>query len=191
MREDSKVFVAESKVQSRTFSEDISKLAVEAKTDPVAFGQLYDHYVQLVYRYICSRVGSVFEAEDITSQTFMAVYESLPRYRERGYFSAWLFRIARSKINEHYRRSKREVEIEAAREILDREDALGILIQAEELNRIRFLISNLKNKEQELICLRYVAGLSFAEIADLVGKREDAVKKSIYRLLARLKCQME
>jgi len=178
-------------MQSKTFSEDISTLAVEAKTDPVAFSRLYDHYVQPVYRYIYSRVGSTHEAEDITSQTFMTAYESLGRYRERGQFSAWLFRIARSKMNDHFRRSRREVGLEAAGEILEREDALGVLIRAEELSRIRSLISHLNEEEQELIRLRYVADLSFAEIADLLGRREDAVKKSVYRLLARLKSQVE
>ena len=178
-------------MQSKTFSEDISMLAVEAKTDPVAFGRLYDHYVQPVYRYIYSRVGSTHEAEDITSQTFMAAYESLGRYRARGQFSAWLFRIARSKMNDHFRRSRREVGLEAAGEMLEREDSLGALIRAEELSRIRFLIQKLNEEEQDLIRLRYVADLSFAEIADLLGKREDAVKKSVYRLLERLKGQME
>jgi RNA polymerase sigma factor (sigma-70 family) len=178
-------------MQSKTLPENISMLAVEAKTDPVAFGRLYDHYVQPVYRYIYSRVGTVHETEDITSQTFMAAYESLGRYRERGHFSAWLFRIARSKMNDHFRRSRREVGLEAAGEILEREDALGVLIRAEELSRIRFLIRRLNEEEQELIRLRYVADLSFAEIAELLGKREDAVKKSVYRLLARLKSQME
>jgi RNA polymerase sigma-70 factor (ECF subfamily) len=81
--------------------------------------------------------------------------------------------------------------LEAAGEILEREDALGTLIRAEELSRIRSIIKNLNEEEQDLIRLRYVADLSFAEIADLLGKREDAVKKSVYRLLARLKSQME
>lgn len=178
-------------MQSKTFSETIATLAIEAKTDPAAFSRLYDHYVQPIYRYIYSRVGSTHEAEDITSQTFMAAYEALGRYRERGQFSAWLFRIARSKMNDHFRRSRREVGLEAAGEILEREDALGALIRAEELSRIRFLVKHLNDEEQELIRLRYVADLSFGEMAELLGAREDAVKKSVYRLLARLKGQME
>jgi len=178
-------------MQSKTFSETIATLAIEAKTDPAAFSRLYDHYVQPIYRYIYSRVGSTHEAEDITSQTFMAAYEALGRYRERGQFSAWLFRIARSKMNDHFRRSRREVGLEAAGEILEREDALGALIRAEELSRIRFLVNHLNEEEQELIRLRYVADLSFGEMAELLGAREDAVKKSVYRLLARLKGQME
>ena len=171
--------------------DDIQTLIAAAQNDPAAFGRLYDRYVQPIYRYVYSRLGSVHEAEDITSQTFMAAYQSLGRYRERGQFSAWLFRIARSKMNDHFRRNRREVRLEAAGEVIEREDALGVLIRAEELSRMRSIINDLNEEEQELIRLRYVAELSFVEIADLLGRREDAVKKSVYRLLARLKSQME
>ena len=183
-------FKADRKLQSM-IQDDIPALVNAARKDPAAFGTLYDRYVQPIYRYVYSRVGGAHEAEDITSQTFMAAYEALERYRERGQFSAWLFRIARSKLNDHFRRSRREVGLEAVGEILEREDALGTLIRAEELSRIRSIISHLDDEEQELIRLRYVADLSFAEIADLLGRREDAVKKSVYRLLARLKSQVE
>lgn len=184
------VFGTDQKMQSMT-QDDIPAMVAAAKQDPAAFGKLYERYVQPIYRYIFSRVGSAREAEDITSLTFMSAYESLARYRERGLFSAWLFRIARSKMNDHFRRHNPEVELEAAGQILEREDALGALIRAEELSQIRSIIYCLEEEEQDLIRLRYVADLSFAEIADLLGKREDAVKKSVYRLLARLKSQME
>jgi len=183
------VFGADRKMQTTT-QDDIPALITAALENPSAFGRLYDR-LQPIYRYVYSRVGSAHEAEDITSQTFMAAYESLARYRERGQFSAWLFRIARSKLNDHFRRSRREVRLEAAGEILEREDALGTLIRAEELSQIRSIIKDLDEDEQELIRLRYVADLSFVEIAELLGRREDAVKKSVYRLLARLKSQME
>jgi RNA polymerase sigma-70 factor (ECF subfamily) len=162
-----------------------------AKTNPEAFGRLYDHYIQPVYRYLYSRVGTVHEAEDLASQTFMAAFKSMPRYRERGQFAAWLFRIARSKLMDHYRGDRHEVPLEAAQGLAVGLDTLASIVQTETLGRLRFLLSQLKDDEQELIRLRYVADLSFAEIANLLGKREDAVKKSVYRLLARLKGQME
>jgi RNA polymerase sigma-70 factor (ECF subfamily) len=65
------------------------------------------------------------------------------------------------------------------------------VIQDEELSQLRRLIQGLAAPDQELIRLRFVAELSFAEIAELLGRREDTVKKSLYRLLARLKDQME
>jgi len=178
-------------MQSRTLSETVSELALEAKSDPVAFGRLYDYYVQPVYRYLLSRVGSVHTAEDLTSQTFIAAYEALPKYRERGQFTAWLFQIARSKMNDHFRKGRHEVELEEAARMVDWGDALNQVIQDDELVRLRSLIGKLDLDEQELIRLRYVAELSFAEMAELLHKREGAVKKSLYRLQARLKDQME
>jgi len=171
--------------------DDVAPLVAAALEDPSAFGRLYDRFIQRIYRYVYSRVGDAHEAEDITSQTFIAAYESLGRYRERGQFSAWLFRIARSKINDHFRRSRREVGLDAAERIVEVDDALGALIQNEELIRLRSLIKKINDDERELIRLRYVADLSFVEMGELLGKREDAVKKSVYRLLERLKGQME
>jgi RNA polymerase sigma-70 factor (ECF subfamily) len=171
--------------------DDIPRLVEAAMEDPAAFGRLYNHYVQPVYRYLYSRVGTVHDAEDLTSQTFMTAYESLPRYRERGYFSAWLFRIARSRLIDHLRSSRREVGLLAAEKEVAIQDALGQVIQDEELGRLHSLICELNEEEQDLIRLRYVADLSFAEMAGVFGKREDAVKKSVYRLLARLKSQLE
>jgi RNA polymerase sigma-70 factor, ECF subfamily len=182
---------AERNMQKTAPMDDIPRLVEAARKDPVAFGRLYNHYVQPVYRYLYSQVGTVHDAEDLTSQTFMTAYESLPRYRERGYFSAWLFRIARSRMVDHFRGSRREVGLQAAERIKATHDALGQVIQDEELNRLNALVCELTEEEQDLIRLRYIADLSFAEMAYLLGKREDAVKKSVYRLLARLKSQME
>ena len=184
------VFGADRKLQMMV-QDDIAPLVSDAVENPAAFGRLYDRFVQRIYRYVYSRVGNAHEAEDITSQTFIAAYESLRRYRERGQFLAWLFRIARSKINDHFRRSRREVGLDAAERIVEVDDALGALIQNEELIRLQALIKKINDDERELIRLRYVADLSFVEMAELLGKREDAVKKSVYRLLERLKGLME
>jgi RNA polymerase sigma-70 factor, ECF subfamily len=182
---------AEQKMQKTAPMDDIPGLVEAAKGDPAAFGRLYNHFVQPIYRYLYSRVGTVHDAEDLTSQTFMAAYESLPRYRERGFFSAWLFRIARSRLVDHFRGHSHEVGLAAAEKLRAVHDALGQVIQDEEMKRLQLLICELTDEEQDLLRLRYVADLSFAEMAGVLGKREDAVKKSVYRLLARLKSQME
>ncbi len=184
-------YFAERTMQKTAQADDIPLLVQAARDDPSAFGSLYNHYIQPIYRYLYSRVGSAHEAEDLASQTFMTAYESLPRYRERGYFSAWLFRIAQSKLMDHFRGSRREVRLDAAKGMSAMHDTLGAIIQDEEIGRLHALICELSDDEQDLIQLRYVADLSFAEMAELLGKREDAVKKSVYRLLARLKSQME
>lgn len=185
------VSIAKSNMENKTPIENILALVEDAKDDPAAFGRLYNHYVQPVYRYLYSRVGTTHDAEDLTSQTFMAAFEYLPRYRERGQFAAWLFRIARNKMTDHFRGNRVEVDLEAAQRFPGGDYALLQVIQNEEISRLICLIKNLNFEEQDLIRLRYVAELTFAEIADLLGRREEAVKQSTYRLLARLKGQME
>ena len=170
--------------------ENIPALVEDAKNNSIAFGRLYDFYVQPVYRYLYSRVGTTHDAEDLTSQTFMSAFEYLPHYRENGQFVAWLFRIARSKMMDHFRGNRYEVELEVAEKFGSGGDALVHVIQAEEMNCLKSLIGDLNPEEQDLIRLRYVADLTFAEMADLLGKREEAVKQSVYRLLARLKSQI-
>lgn len=170
---------------------NLSTLANEAKTNPSAFAELYNHYVQPVYRYLRSHVQSVHEAEDLTSQTFIAAYESLQRYREKGHFSAWLFRIARSKLMDHYRSRAPVTPLEVIENQGEIDEALESIVRRDEVAKLSALIKRLDAHEQDLIRLRYMADLSFAEIAEVLGKREDAVKKSLYRLLAVLKSQME
>ena len=166
-------------------------MIAEAKRDLRAFGQLYDLYVQPLYRYLLSRLGDVQGAEEVTSQTFLAALEAFPRYRHRGKFAAWLFSIARSKLMDHFRKHKREVAYERDLENDERVDLLGDLIQSQEVAQLAILIRELGEDKKELLRLRYVAGLSYAEMGVLLKKKEDTVKKAVYRLLERLHRQME
>jgi RNA polymerase sigma-70 factor (ECF subfamily) len=168
-------------------------LVAEARRDPAAFAALYDRFVQPVYRYLYRRTGSAADAEDLTAQTFLAALEALPRYREQGFFAAWLFAIARSKAADYFRGAKPHAPLELAesRVALEAGDPLNRMVQREDLRRLSDLLASLTDDEHELIRLRYVAELTFGEIAAVLGKREDAVKKAIYRLLARLQRQME
>lgn len=183
---------SQSRLKRSAHPDGQAALAAQAKSDPAAFGRLYDLYAQPIYRYIRSRVQTVHEAEDLTSQTFISALENLRSYREQGYFSAWLFSIARSKLTDYYRAGRMEMPLE---EVENRADGgsglLGGVIALDEVRQLSRLLQHLRADEQELIRLRYIADLSFAEMAEVLGKREDAVKKSLYRLLAAIKGQME
>ncbi|RPI87288.1 MAG: sigma-70 family RNA polymerase sigma factor [Chloroflexi bacterium] len=157
-----------------------------ARKDPRAFGLLYDRYAPKIYRYLLSRLRSVEEAKDVTSQTFLTAIESFPRYKHNGYFSAWLFSIARSKYVDHLRKSKHRSEIFEEQEQASLPDPLLQVIETERMAELRRIIRGLPEDEQEMLRLRYVAELGFAEMASVMNKKQDAVKKSLYRLLARL-----
>ena len=170
---------------------DPAALVAAAQVNPAAFTALYDHYVERVYRYLYSLAGNAVDAEDLTSQTFLAAFEALPRYRDNGYFGGWLFRIARNKANDHFRKDKPELELNEAHTASPHDELLEKVMDAQTVRTLTRLVSKLPADDRDLIRLRYIADLSFAEMAVLLGKREDAVKKSLYRLLARLQDQME
>ena len=175
--------------RSQITREDTEAIAKSQK-DPDEFSELYDRYVQPVYRYLYYRTGSAAEAEDLTSQTFLAALEALPRYRDQGNFAAWLFRIARGKVIDHARRQKNQLPLEEEYPA-EGNDLLAQVAHADEIERLAALIRQLDEDEQELVRLRYTAGLPFAQIAAILGSNENTVKKSLYRVMARLQSQLE
>jgi RNA polymerase sigma-70 factor (ECF subfamily) len=177
-------------VQERTvFDEDAGPIA-ESKHNPAAFSVLYDRYVQQIYRYLYYRTNSVAEAEDLTSQTFLAALEALPRYQHQGNFVAWLFRIARGKVIDAARRQKIQLPLEDTYPG-ENNDLSAQVARSDEIARLLALIHKLDEEDQELIRLRFTAGLSFAQMAVILDSNENTIKKSLYRLLARLQSQME
>lgn len=169
----------------------VSQIIAAARQDPGAFGELYLLYAQPVFRYFYSRLGSFPEAEDAAAQTFLAALERFPRYRHDGYFASWLFSIARNKAMDYFRKQGKETALDDADLIPSEANLLQQVIKSERMTALSELIRALPEDAQELIRLRYVADLSFAEIGHLFGQKEDTVKKSLYRLLARLRVQLE
>lgn len=185
-----KSFLQEQTSQSITKDQEAERIAA-AQRDPQVFGDLYDQYAPSIYRYLLSRLGNVEEANDVTSQTFLKAVEIFPRYTHRGYFSAWLFSIARSKYVDHVRRRNYGSEPIREEQMDPQPDPLTAVVATERRVELTKCINALAPEEQELLRLRFVPDLSFAEMAELLMKSEGAVKKSFYRLLARLQSQLE
>ena len=160
------------------------------KADQRCFEAIYLKYVKQVYRYLFSRMGSQFEAEDATAQTFLSALEGITRYRHDGHFAAWLFAIARRKAADHFRTAGKSRFLPDDLPSFD-PDLLTQTIRVERLNELRECIRRFDQEEQELLRLRFAAQLTYAEIAHLTGRKEDAVKKNIYRLLDRLQTRLE
>lgn len=172
--------------------EVLADLVDKAKKDRSAFGNLYDQFVKPVYRYLYNRVGSRFDAEDLTSETFAAALEGITNYQEDGHFTAWLYGIARHKLVDYYRRKNPGVPLDQVEYTVKiKGDHLKRLIKQNDHRQLLHLIQDLEDEEQELIYLRYVFGLTYVEIGKMLEKSAGAVKKATYRLLNRLKYQME
>ena len=166
-------------------------LIAQARRDPETFGQLYALYVQRIFAYLYSRIGNGPEAEDVTAQTFLAALEGFDRYRHDGHFAAWLFTIARHKAMDHFRQQHNQVSLEDAQTVAAETDLLQQVIQSERVAALATQIAALPDEDRDLIRLRYVAELTYRDIARLLGRKEDAVKKSLYRLLDHLSSQLE
>ncbi len=173
-----------------TPAQDESALVRAAQTDSEVFALLYDRYVQRLYHYCYHRTNNAHDAEDLTAQTFLAALEAFPHYRRDGHFAAWLFTIARNKVVDYYRHTP-NVPLDEAMAPPFHSDLANEAESSQQKGILLHAIRVLKEDEQELIRLRYVAELSFAEIARALHKSEGATKKMLYRLLARLKSQME
>jgi len=172
--------------------EDEAEVVAAARNgDPAAFARLYGRYVRPIYRYLYSRVGDGADAEDLTSRTFLAALEALPRYRHRGRFAAWIFAIAYRKAMDHFRTRRAQSPLDETSITGVGADLAGQVIQAQARQDLTKRIDELTDEQQELLRLRYVADLSYAEIGDALGKSEEAAKKSLYRLLATLQERME
>lgn len=169
---------------------DDAALVEHVRQTPDAFGVLYQRYVAPLYRYLYRRVGSAHDAEDLTAQVFTEALEGLfaNRYRDSRCFLAWLFTIARRRAIDFYRqRSVAPLDDPPSPE----PGLLTAVEKGEDLQRLGHLLAQLDEDRRELLRLRFSAGLSFAQIAQIEGRSEAAVKMAIYRTLETLREQWE
>ena len=167
---------------------DEIRLAREALTDAEAFAELYRRNVTRVYRYHLAHTGNVKDAEDLTSQTFMAALEGLASFRGEAPFAAWLMGIASRKRALFFRGRRPEVPLEAALHIptpgLLPDQLAGQRIQLESVIRA---LRQLSPERSEALILCYFSGLNHAESARVLGKSEAAVKMLVSRGLQDLR----
>jgi RNA polymerase sigma-70 factor, ECF subfamily len=168
-------------------------LVRKAQRNPAPFAALYRRYVAPIHRYLYSRLGNTADAEDVTAEVFIEALRSLSRYRERGTFAAWLFTIARRKAVDHHRHSAPHVPFDDTPNASDPTgvDPISQSIRREALEELGLLVRRLTEDEQELLRLRFAAGLNYRQIGELVGRSEAAAKMAIHRLCKSLRTAWE
>ena len=163
---------------------------VAAAADRPAFSALYEAHAPRIYRYLLHRTSSPAEAEELTSRTFVQALAGLDQYRGRGEFGAWLMGIAHHLLLNWYRAKGRRPSTEgldAALEVpSDVPGPAESLERNEAITRVRTAVSALAPERQRLIALKYVEGRSNAEVADIMGRTEGAVKALHHRTLREL-----
>lgn len=170
--------------------EKLRELVERAKNrDVEAFGSLYDFYVSGIYRYTYYRVGSKEDAEDLTEEVFLKALEAIGRFTWREVpFSAWLYRIARNTVVDHFRRETRRVQVVLEEGVMTPETTEPVTLVAAKLSQeeVQRAISRLTDDQQQVVILKFFVGLSNSDIANFIGKTEGAVKALQHRALESL-----
>ena len=163
--------------------------ALETPETKPDFLEVYARWVSPIYRYFRSHVGEDPLAEDLTSQLFLKAYQAWPRFEPKRSLAAWLFRIAHNLAMDHYRaarRSRNYLEQAAQNQAFTTDPAPD----TDALLLLRTAMDGLNHQDQELLRLRYLNQLSFAELGQVLGFSEQAAKKKTYRLLQALRQRM-
>ena len=174
---------------------DESILARAANGDGEAFGELYERYVSRIYNYIYYRTGNAHDAEDLTARVFYRAMRHISNYNDRGLpISAWLYRIAHNLVANWHRDNSRRKEIPLEESVHGRFDSSHPehdLLKLEEHDRLIRIIRRLSAERQQLLILKFVEHMSNAEIGQIMGRSEGAVKSLYHRTLLALRDEYE
>ena len=157
--------------------------------DQQALAAVYDWYLPRVYRYVLSRLGNVAEAEDLTEDIFLRMLGAIADYKRTGVpFSAWLFRIARNHLVSYYRKNGNRKDHGTLQETMadSRQDPASIVETQLILGEVAEAVQRLPDAQRDVIALRFAVGLSIAETAQVLGKRQGNVKALQHKAVTRL-----
>ncbi|MGH7902886.1 MAG: RNA polymerase sigma factor [Candidatus Dormibacteraceae bacterium] len=172
--------------------QDESGLVERAKSDPMAFGELYDRHFQQIYRFVFSRTRDQSAAEDVTSEVFIKALRGLPRYQDTGRpFTAWLYQIAVNAIADKYRGARPTQDLEEVRDLAAGGPGVDeITAQRDEIRRVWSLVEKLPAPQRTAMVLKFQEDMKIEDIAAIMGKSQGAVKLLIHRGVTKVRAQM-
>ena len=167
----------------------VDELALAAtKGDVEAVGRLYDALVGPIYRYVAVRIRRREDAEDVTHLVFERIVGALPRYHHNGRpFAAWAFRIAHNAVIDHQRRLRPTEPLGAIVEPTDGVGLEALSLRDEEIRELRAAIRHLTPDQREALALRYAAGLSADEAAQIMGRQAGTIRGLTFRAIEALR----
>lgn len=165
--------------------------------DAEAFGQIYDRYVGTVYRYLYVRTGNREVAQDLTSETFLRALRRIESFTWQGRdIAAWFITIARNLVIDTRKSAAYRLEVTTAdllgiQEADDAETPEAAVIRGDREARLVEALRQLTPDQAECVVLRFMEGLSVAECAQVLGRRENAVKQLQLRAIRALRKELD
>ena len=148
--------------------------------DQEAFARLYDEYFDKIYRYVALKIGDKTEAEDMTQQVFLKALQSISSFKWKGVpFSAWLYRIAHNQVVDYLRKKKRRPATLMDESLVSSDSENNPQLIAErniDTERLLSATQRLTDAQREVISLRFTSELSTAQVAEIMGKSQGAIK---------------
>ncbi|RJQ36411.1 RNA polymerase sigma factor [Candidatus Parcubacteria bacterium] len=155
--------------------------------DREAFSALYDRYIKKIYTYVYYKTHHKETAEDLTAKTFIKALEHIDSCDPDQRFGAWLYRIARNTVIDHYRTARPALEIDDAWDIPDTSDIARDADARQRLAAVRAEVQALPSVQRDILMLRLWEGLSYQEIAQIVQKSEGHCKVIFSRAIRQLR----
>jgi RNA polymerase sigma-70 factor (ECF subfamily) len=179
-----------SEIKNKLTDKQVEKLVERSqKGDSEAFSQIYDEYVNQLYKYIYYKVKKE-DVEDLTETLFLKAWENIGKYKNRKNtsFRSWLYRIAHNLVVDHYRLTREHVSLDTrisskSREADPKEMAQNVL----DNENLKVAISKLKKNYRQIIVLKFINELSNKEICKVLKKSEGSVRILQYRALKALR----
>jgi RNA polymerase sigma-70 factor (ECF subfamily) len=175
-------------------ADDSELIACAARGDREAFGALYERYVFRVFRHVYYLTSDPHTAEDLTAQTFLNALEAIPRYEMRGVpFLAWLLRIAYNlTVNHRKVRKNGTTPLPEGLEIEGTTYSPEASCEAKaDGERVWEGVRRLRGDQRQVIVMRFIDGLSYPDIARVLGKSVGAVRVIQYRALVALRRKLQ
>jgi RNA polymerase sigma-70 factor (ECF subfamily) len=152
------------------------------------FDFLYETYITKIYNFVFYKTHHKETAEDLTSQIFMKALENITSFKDQeGFFSAWIFRIARNLVIDYYRKSKASYNIEDGWDLKSNEDLFKETSNKVKLDKVRDYLKNFDAIQRDIVILRVWNELSYKEISKVIGKSEANCKMIFSRIISKVK----
>jgi RNA polymerase sigma-70 factor (ECF subfamily) len=169
---------------------------LQSMAEPIDWDAVYAAELPRVYNFFLYKVGDREHAQDLTATTFERAWKLRSRYHPaRAAISTWLFGIARNVLKEHYRKirlsGQRQQDITLLEEMPAKVDLEKIVQQQQEKDRLRRILLELPAREQDLVALKYGAGLTNREIAQVAGLSESNVGSILHRTVTKVRARLE